>query len=102
NTTSTQIYTLSLHDALPIFTHLCKNRMHTISKSRGNLKPSKALNIFAMSLLLTSLQSEGHRAAILRHILELLRILETYLPKQKKDRKSTRLNSSHVKISYAV
>src|SRR5690349_23485576 len=60
DTATTEIYTLSLHDALPIFNF------------------NAALQIFR--------QPSG------------------YLPRQNvlPDRKSTRLNSSHVEISYAV
>src|SRR5690242_21034864 len=66
----TEIYTLSLHDALPIL----------------NLWPAvrlDRLNIHAERLLMQSLQ---------KHI-------QTPRPQ---DRKSTRLNSSHMSISYAV
>src|SRR5690606_41613075 len=61
---STEIYTLSLHDALPI---------------SGPEKDTTA----NMALLLKNLGGKSDRSAI-------------------RDRKSTRLNSSHVKISYAV
>src|SRR5699024_12692672 len=57
DTATTEIYTLSLHDALPIFMDTC-------------FHPAVAVGI-------------GHRH-------------------HRTDRKSTRLNSSHVSISYAV
>src|SRR3989442_8852082 len=62
DTATTEIYTLSLHDALPIF--------------RGN---SRRFEVFVLE--------SGHG-----------------LPSRcnDEDRKSTRLNSSHVRISYAV
>src|SRR5690606_41239397 len=62
----TEIYTLSLHDALPIFPN-CAGR-----KAR---RPSKRIRRFP-----------GRKGR----------------PASPPDRKSTRLNSSHVKISYAV
>src|SRR5437667_12699815 len=62
NTTTTEIYTLSLHDALPIFPH-------------------DALQRF--------LPHRAHRHAGQRR-------------DEREDRKSTRLNSSHITISYAV
>src|SRR5699024_11555485 len=69
-TTPTKIYTLSLHDALPIwkikFANLSKKVVH-IHKWTG----STALIIIILHAIFT-------------------------------DRKSTRLNSSHVSISYAV
>src|SRR6266705_7112724 len=64
DTPTTDIYTLSLHDALPIFA------------LRRRLRRSKW-------------------RAICRHLGELA-------PAEGKDRKSTRLNSSHRTISYAV
>src|SRR5215475_5784978 len=67
DTATTEIYTLSLHDALPIF-----NRGLRMVLSR----PSQFI--------------EG----ISEDLLEPVTVVE--------DRKSTRLNSSHVKISYAV
>src|SRR5690554_7880925 len=62
DTATTEIYTLSLHDALPI----CFPRLHIVCAHAGM----------------------PHFGRIWRHIRE--------------DRKSTRLNSSHVRISYAV
>src|SRR5438270_1401078 len=65
---ATQIYTLSLHDALPIYdavraqVHRCRRLAHTATAGEG---------------------SRQERGGIL-------------------DRKSTRLNSSHSQISYAV
>src|SRR5690606_41859159 len=76
---TTDIYTLSLHDALPILAELSK------------LAPG-----FNWQAFLT--------AAGLGNINELVVRQPTYFTAFAKlqDRKSTRLNSSHVKISYAV
>src|SRR6266700_5136913 len=63
-TATTEIYTLSLHDALPICS-CAFDRIHTKLSSNSRKQPSARR-------------------------------------KQRTDRKSTRLNSSHVKISYAV
>src|SRR5690349_23567931 len=60
DTATTEIYTLSLHDALPI--------------SHGSA---------GLGLAITRWIADAHRGSI-------------------EDRKSTRLNSSHVEISYAV
>src|SRR5688572_32327642 len=68
DTATTEIYTLSLHDALPIFL------------SDGQVSRMKHVEL--VSELMASILSQG-----------LL---------NKKDRKSTRLNSSHSQISYAV
>src|SRR2546430_8997760 len=64
DTATTEIYTLSLHDALPIY-----------SRSRASW-----LRLYVTPAAHTSCRSIGAR----------------------KDRKSTRLNSSHSQISYAV
>src|SRR5256885_10075015 len=65
DTATTEIYTLSLHDALPIFVHV----------SAGTERLSRA--------------RDHHHANV-------------SLIAQRRDRKSTRLNSSHLVISYAV
>src|SRR5690606_41301393 len=76
-TATTEIYTLSLHDALPIFVAL--DRL------------AQPLAVLADLLELVG----GEHVTI--GFEALLRGVE-----QIRDRKSTRLNSSHVKISYAV
>src|SRR6266513_742430 len=65
DTATTEIYTLSLHDALPIRTSA----------------PNASLDLFMRLNLLPGLPRIGG---------------------DRPDRKSTRLNSSHVSISYAV
>src|SRR2546429_4627240 len=75
DTATTEIYTLSLHDALPIFQHrmfaLCRNPVdHHVS-----IMPFMHHHVFTVD----------HRS------------FPTFV-----DRKSTRLNSSHGYISYAV
>src|SRR3712207_9083755 len=79
DTATTEIYTLSLHDALPIYSHdlfteVCyKGSPRRIHHVRGKRYPALA----------------SSRAS--RHP-----------PERTLDRKSTRLNSSHANISYAV
>src|SRR3712207_7840697 len=83
DTATTEIYTLSLHDALPIFAFgysessyghwlplMLADRVGVVEGVLGDLKQGHLPNVFA----------EGGW----------------------KDRKSTRLNSSHANISYAV
>src|SRR2546422_3194684 len=76
DTATTEIYTLSLHDALPIWSRFFPSML---SPERASIPwswlPPKALS---------------------RSLLFLTRVLMTT------DRKSTRLNSSHGYISYAV
>src|SRR5260221_4421596 len=71
DTATTEIYTLSLHDALPICSHSPSASLFVSKKSCRRLPVSESA-----SGTLT------HQAA--------------------RDRKSTRLNSSHTVISYAV
>src|SRR5690606_41910075 len=73
-TATTEIYTLSLHDALPI-----SGRGGPGGGRRHSRGPAR-----------------DHRAARQRHP------DVQHAAKNIEDRKSTRLNSSHVKISYAV
>src|SRR2546428_3574694 len=67
DTATTEIYTLSLHDALPIYPKVTRT---------------------AFQRMYDMILSKGTR--------------EYYEYKKKIDRKSTRLNSSHDQISYAV
>src|SRR5258707_14697820 len=73
DTATTEIYTLSLHDALPI----CDVRCLQTFGARGYLE----LNRLAFVQRFVSLRLDG---------------------REMEDRKSTRLNSSHANISYAV
>src|SRR2546430_13203378 len=73
DTATTEIYTLSLHDALPISDH--RSRVGDLRVVLGGLVPPRGMvDAFSRG-------AGGH---------------------EKKDRKSTRLNSSHSQNSYAV
>src|SRR2546422_7733424 len=78
DTATTEIYTLSLHDALPI-SHL---RVHSPAGARALRSAGLDPGVF--------LPAAGQR------------ILARRGTEQRPDRKSTRLNSSHGYISYAV
>src|SRR5436305_15113095 len=67
---TTEIYTLSLHDALPILNS---------NASRFFRSPASPHRVFAARWRYSNKRAD-----------------------EKRDRKSTRLNSSHVRISYAV
>src|SRR5690606_42154935 len=85
DTATTEIYTLSLHDALPIFTRLrCSTRWSIVTGRPW-------LDHFAVP-------PAGERGRVLVLVGE-ERLDAVH---RRLDRKSTRLNSSHVKISYAV
>src|SRR5436309_10036381 len=77
DTATTEIYTLSLHDALPIFRLGCARRAIRPGRERARV----------------------HHIIVGEHARGLAR---RPCHRLGADRKSTRLNSSHVKISYAV
>src|SRR3712207_7267853 len=78
DTATTEIYTLSLHDALPIFGLAHRSR---VSQGEGfGAVPSDGMCLSAQYSRPSSTSSRTMR----------------------RDRKSTRLNSSHANISYAV
>src|SRR2546427_2662938 len=80
DTATTEIYTLSLHDALPIYLHM----QERVRCERSSARPRSVKR----GLGLQPVKSD-----------------EGCIPgcgKKSGDRKSTRLNSSHSQISYAV
>src|SRR5437868_10518480 len=89
NTSTTEIYTLSLHDALPI----CGHERRVIRSKRGrrvvgSRRDGRVLKSRCeRRVLRLRFRSEGDSRVGTR---------------PRGDRKSTRLNSSHVSISYAV
>src|SRR5690606_41624910 len=89
DTTPAQSYSLSLHDALPILPE-----MDGLTAIRELVRRSCECKV----LVLTMHKTEEHIRAALQAG------ANGYLLKDasRRDRKSTRLNSSHVKISYAV
>src|SRR5690606_40259198 len=88
------IYTLSLHDALPIF---CNSAIDLIVRNDkgGHFKVG-------------ALQDEKAKAILKDYDIEddyldpIILVRGNSVFYKSRDRKSTRLNSSHVKISYAV
>src|SRR5207249_10920442 len=94
STPTSDIYTLSLHDALPIY--LATNRQRLVA-------------ILSAALLALAVAGSGghfrHRAesgSRLAFSGNQLAFRCSYFQQVQPDRKSTRLNSSHVSISYAV
>src|SRR5690349_24261074 len=84
DTATTEIYTLSLHDALPIsFAHA-----QSLRSQMGCIRSAAVSGVTAGSVA----ASLGMRAAA----------TSPTMSRAGGDRKSTRLNSSHVEISYAV
>src|SRR3712207_9235195 len=82
DTATTEIYTLSLHDALPIYFVAVFNE--SIIFFSGN----------TFEYLIETLDDSSHK--------KFFNVPKLGGTKYGKDRKSTRLNSSHANISYAV
>src|SRR5207245_7539837 len=95
----TPAYTLSLHDALPISDPVAVNLVASLARPGSN--------ITGLSAQIRDLA--GKRVELLREVIPGLRrsaiLVNVGNPsavKEMGDRKSTRLNSSHGSISYAV
>src|SRR5437588_9639969 len=78
DTATTEIYTLSLHDALPIY----------------HIRPAERPHISIVGMLIWRRSVARAPVSAYMHVLIHVRTML--------DRKSTRLNSSHTVISYAV
>src|SRR5690606_42043377 len=87
DTTTSDFYTLSLHDALPISG---RGSADPCCRSRSPPRRSVASGIVSLRLPYSCSVSGS------------LSSTATASSNESQDRKSTRLNSSHVKISYAV
>src|SRR5690606_41894170 len=87
------IYTLSLHDALPIYrSDQAAEGERRLLQAKGS-SPKRFVHLF---------RNDGRSDGSERGQEDPLREEEERKPVDGVDRKSTRLNSSHVKISYAV
>src|SRR3712207_7843852 len=88
DTATTEIYTLSLHDALPISAAGLEHLHHLVEVLAARVQ----LLALAVRRVLAVLADDQH--AVDRQLRPAQR--------ERLDRKSTRLNSSHANISYAV
>src|SRR5207302_9319888 len=99
HTVTTEIFTLSLHDALPIYNGaILKVTIETALLSLEEKILACQLALAAGADFVKSSTGFSHRGAIPADISLMRGVVGDKLG----DRKSTRLNSSHVKISYAV
>src|SRR5207244_11452046 len=87
DTTPTETYTLSLHDALPICDLAAARSALVLEIGAAPANPPPATRCHAPPQSLRNIRSAAS---------------ENTAPALAKDRKSTRLNSSHQIISYAV
>src|SRR5437899_5052961 len=94
----TESYTLSLHDALPICFGTARVNSTTVLGVVGLLRGRRH---GALPAPRTRLRSTGRSVVGLAASLTLVEV-SPYHQKVSRDRKSTRLNSSHLGISYAV
>src|SRR5204863_8965821 len=98
STSTSSTYTLSLHDALPIFDgQLALASRFQLDRDASGIQPAAARPA-------ADVVAEAEDVRILRDDVGELHLVPHHLlePNPLKDRKSTRLNSSHVEISYAV
>src|SRR5699024_12483296 len=95
NTSTTTIYTLSLHDALPIYQMIKKDEQDRLEQ----IELEEARKALAEQRRLEA-EAEAEAAAELKRLKD--ERLAAEAANAPVDRKSTRLNSSHVSISYAV
>src|SRR5256885_7262554 len=92
DTATTEIYTLSLHDALPIYQHAAQRR--------GRRGVEAAAHRAMLRDMVVDDARDPHVAELAEQRAQ-QRFLEPVVLVER-DRKSTRLNSSHLVISYAV
>src|SRR5439155_23774578 len=94
---STNIYTLSLHDALPIyFQKVLSDKWPSATDGANGWRAGSSEKAAGISTALEpSRTQDGHG---LQHA----QTDSSFARVEGRDRKSTRLNSSHVAISYAV
>src|SRR5690606_41551474 len=90
-----QLYTLSLHDALPIWAIVEDTLKESGQLFRDLIDMGN--NEGTKKILVLPPHAKGREAEVLEAIFD-----GAESPGTKSDRKSTRLNSSHVKNSYAV
>src|SRR2546430_3061670 len=99
DTATTEIYTLSLHDALPIFHGLKHPEQYAIGHAKQNVAANERIADLPTDQTHPSNQRMGIAPANKRLQSEIKHSREGG---DEEDRKSTRLNSSHSQISYAV
>src|SRR3712207_8621483 len=87
DTATTEIYTLSLHDALPIWAEADDDDVGVVTAAVGGERHE---------------DRRRERGVVHGTFSGLGRIAGSWASETRRDRKSTRLNSSHANISYAV
>src|SRR5258707_5874452 len=93
DTATTEIYPLSLHDALPISSFSRMRLSWWVLEERARV-PDAAMIVLPVPCMVPEVQVAAPLMVTLP--------VPSKVPPAKLDRKSTRLNSSHANISYAV
>src|SRR2546421_6552938 len=95
---TTEIYPLPLHDALPI------SRRRARLRASGVRAPGDALGHPRRTVVIEAVAPavDGGRYPVKREVGAVLEVTADVFKEGHEDRKSTRLNSSHDQISYAV
>src|SRR5690606_40640331 len=97
----TELYTLSLHDALPICIHHPEPGPERLPRGYGPMRVRQGPG-YRRCGSATRPRGKDGRCMKPSSIVPGDHVIITRLERRGEDRKSTRLNSSHVKISYAV
>src|SRR5690606_41341898 len=93
---STEIYILSLHDALPIYEFKGEKTVVLANGERAFHVTALVKSLTDKITIITQGTPDFKEEQLIKLQKNKIRIIE------KEERKSTRLNSSHVKITYAV
>src|SRR5206468_10585176 len=96
HTATTEIYTLSLHDALPICGFACW------ALTRAGTASAASMATIVSGRFMGSPFSSPIETTVARPPFHEKALMQGEDPQCGRDRKSTRLNSSHDQISYAV
>src|SRR5690606_39994711 len=98
----TRIHTLSLHDALPIYSRWIRRASHQPRRTRQSHRKPATHAALRSHLLPPKGQAKATEdGRVTSSSTKKARCCWTRRAGSARDRKSTRLNSSHVKISYA-
>src|SRR5207302_9341317 len=99
---TTALSTLSLHDALPISSPAIRSRRPEVPREEGAVSANGSFDEFAPTAREEALVVEDLADETLVYDLDRDKAHSLNATAAAVDRKSTRLNSSHVKTSYAV
>src|SRR5207302_10358245 len=99
---TTCLSTLSLHDALPIWRiRLPQQALSRLGPGRGAARAAAGLSQGSYCSITSSARASSDGGTVRPIAVAVLRLTTSSNLVGCSDRKSTRLNSSHVKISYA-